>query len=76
MTELKLKAIIIKVLGITESEFSEDKDFIDDYAADSLDLTELIMEIEGIFGIAIPDEDVDKLRTYNNVLGYVKSKVA
>ena len=76
MTELKLKAIIIKVLGITESEFSEDKDFINDYAADSLDLTELIMETESIFGIIIPDEDVDKLRTYNDVLGYIKSKVA
>lgn len=68
---IKLKAVIIRTLDLQEEDFSETADFINDYLADSLEVVELIMNVEGIFKISIPDEDIFDVRSYNSLLEYI-----
>lgn len=65
---------IAEQLGIDVSEVTEEKAFIEDLNADSLDLTELIMTLEEKFDIEIPDEVAEKLKTVRDVVGFVTAK--
>ncbi|NQW44675.1 MAG: acyl carrier protein [Deltaproteobacteria bacterium] len=49
--------------------------FIDDLGADSLDIVELVMTMEEEFDLEIPDEDAEKIKTVNDVVSYIKTKV-
>lgn len=70
----ELKQILVNTLAVDESLITLDSSFIDDLSADSLDLVELIMAIEGKFKISIPDEDAEKLTTVRAALGYLQTK--
>ncbi len=71
----KVKAIIIDHLGIDESRITEKATFAEDLSADSLDVVEVVMEIEDTFGIEIPDEDAEKIPTVGAVVEYIKAKM-
>jgi len=70
-TEEKVKSIIVEQLGINESEVTGDASFIDDLGADSLDTIELVMAFEEAFGIEIPDEAAEKIKTVQDAVDYV-----
>jgi acyl carrier protein len=72
--EERVIEIIMEQLDVTKEECVPEASFIDDLGADSLDLVELIMEMEENFGIQISDEDLEKIRTIQNVIDYLKSK--
>jgi acyl carrier protein len=73
--EEKVKSIIVEQLGVSESEVTGSASFVDDLGADSLDTIELVMAFEEAFGIEIPDEDAEKIRTVQNAIDYVESHV-
>ncbi len=67
----RVKAVLSEQLGVDESEITEEASFQDDLDADSLDLVELIMELEDNFGMKIPDEDAQKITTVGQAVDYV-----
>ena len=73
--EKKVKAIIVEQLGVSEDEVVPDANIIDDLGADSLDNVELVMAFEEEFGIEIPEDDTEKIRTVKDAIEYIKEKV-
>ena len=67
----KVKEIIVEQLEVKESEVVPEAKFVDDLGADSLDIIEMIMSVEEIFGIEIPDEDAEMLITIEDVINYI-----
>ncbi len=70
----KIKEVIVEQLGVDAERVKSEASFIDDLGADSLDIVELVMAMEEEFGIEIPDEEAEKLKTVNDVVSYLKTK--
>ncbi|MCG1008696.1 acyl carrier protein [Salinicoccus sp. ID82-1] len=67
----KVKDIIVDKLGIDEEKVTRDASFKDDLGADSLDIAELVMELEDEFEMEIPDEEAEKINTVGDALDYI-----
>ncbi len=67
----KVRDIVVDQLGVEADEINIDSTFIDDLGADSLDIVELIMAFEEEFGIEIPDEAAEKIKTVQDVVTYI-----
>jgi acyl carrier protein len=72
--EEKVIGIIMEQLDVTREECVPEASFIDDLGADSLDLVELIMEMEETFSIQIADNELQQIRSIKNVLDYLRNK--
>ena len=72
-SEDRVKEIIAKELEVEVKQLTPEAKFIEDLGADSLDIVELVMALEEEFGIDIPDEDADKLKTVGDAMNYLKS---
>jgi len=74
--EEKVKECIVTQLGVNEDEITPTASFVDDLGADSLDIVELVMAFEEKFGIEIPDDDTEKIRTVGDAIKYITEKSA
>ena len=72
----KVKGIIVDKLGVEPSEVTDDANFTNDLGADSLDTVELLMELEKVFGIKIPDEETSTIGTVKDAIDKVAEKLA
>lgn len=72
--EEKVKQIIIDQLGVKPEDVKPEASFLEDLGADSLDLTELIMNMEDAFGITIDENDAQKILKVKDAISYIESK--
>ncbi len=70
--EVKVKEIIINELGVDPEKVTSEASFVEDLGADSLDTVELVMAFEEEFGVDIPDEDAEQMRTVGDAIKYLK----
>lgn len=75
-SEDKLKEIIAKELEVDVKQLAPEAKFIEDLGADSLDIVELVMALEEEFGVDIPDEDADKLKTVGDAMKYLQDRAS
>ena len=69
--EDKVKDIIVEQLGVNPEQVTSEASFIEDLGADSLDTVELVMALEEEFGISIPDEDAEGIKTVGDAVSYI-----
>lgn len=72
----RVTKVIVDRLGVDESEVKLEASFRDDLGADSLDVVELVMELEDEFDMEISDEDAEKIATVGNAISYIESKIS
>lgn len=72
----EVRAILVEQLGVDPAEVTVESSFQEDLNADSLDLVELIMEMEDRFKIKIPDEEAEKIATVGQAVDYVLANSA
>ena len=68
----KMNELIADQLNVDPSEVVESATFEGDLGADSLDLFELVMNLEEEYGIEIPTEELETLKTVGDVMNYLK----
>lgn len=69
----KLKGIVVERLGVDAGDVTLEASFTEDLGADSLDVVELVMELEDAFDVEITDEDAEKLKTVQDVITYIEN---
>ena len=72
----KIKLVISEQMKIKPEKITENAKFTTDLSLDSLDMVELVIELEEGWGIEIPDEDAKKLTTVNEAIKYIEKKMA
>lgn len=68
----KFQEMIHKQLGIDKSKITREADIIKDIGADSLDIVEMLMEVEAAWGITIDDDVVKDFHTIGDVVDYIE----
>jgi acyl carrier protein len=69
--EQKVKSIVAKQLNV-QDEIKSENSFVDDLGADSLDVVELVMAFEEEFGIDIPDDKAETIKTVADAVKYIQ----
>jgi acyl carrier protein len=72
----ELRDIVANKLSIDPGSVKPESAFVEDLNADSLDLADLVMEIEDKFSITFDDTDTERFRTVGDVVNVIESKKA
>ncbi len=72
----EVKDIIVDLLGVDANKVTPEARFREDLEADSLDLVELIMKFEEVFGAEISDEEAQKITTVGDAVKFVEGQKA
>lgn len=73
--EEEIKYLIESTFGISPKDYTDESNFKEDLDCDSLDLVDLIIEIEKEFNIDIPINDIEKILTVKDLINYVKGRL-
>lgn len=68
----KVRDLIVDQLSVDADEVKADANIQDDLGADSLDVVDLVMNIEEEFGVEIPDEAVANIKTVGDIVKYIE----
>ncbi len=71
----KVKNVIAKQIGVEVEELNKDASLTDDLGIDSLEIFEIVMSLEEEFDIEIPNEDIENIKTVEEISRYVESKI-
>lgn len=72
--ETRVKKIVSEQLGTPVEALTNEKSFVDDLGADSLDTVELVMALEDEFNLEISDTDAEKINNVQSVIDYIVSR--
>lgn len=72
----QIKGIIVELLGVSADDVKPEARFREDLGADSLDLVELVMELEERFGSEISDEEAQQIKTVGDAVKYIEDRQA
>jgi acyl carrier protein len=73
--EERVKRIIAEQLGVVVADLTPESHIINDLGADSLDEVELVFAMEDEFEIEIDNQDSEKIKTVQQAIDFVASKV-
>jgi acyl carrier protein len=73
--EERVIEIVCENLGVNKEQVTRNTSFTEDVGADSLDIVELVMELEEEFEITIPDEQAEKIKTVGEAIDYIKREL-
>lgn len=68
----KVKEVLVEQLDVDEELVTLEASVTDDLGADSLDLVDLVMELENEFDVEIPDEDIQTIKTVGDIVTYIE----
>jgi acyl carrier protein len=74
-TEERVIEIVCENLGVSKEQVTRQTSFQEDVGADSLDIVELVMELEEEFEITIPDEQAEKIKTVGEAIDYIEREL-
>ena len=69
----KIRALLAEQLDIDPAKITMESDIMSDFEADSLDIVDMVMTLEDEFGIEVPDDAIESLRTVGDVVNFVDS---
>jgi acyl carrier protein len=72
----RLQEVLADLVDRPPEALTEEQRFVDDLECDSIDLINLVIEIEKEFGIPVSDEDAERLLTVGDGVRLVRSKLA
>lgn len=68
----KIQKLLAEQLNISADKITMESDIINDLGADSLDVVEMLMSVEEIFNVTVPDELANKLQTVGSVVNFIE----
>ena len=74
-TEERVIEIVCENLGVNKEQVTRSTSFTEDVGADSLDIVELVMELEEEFEITIPDDQAEKIKTVGEAIDYIQREL-
>jgi len=74
--ESRVKKIVLNNVDVSESVLKPEAKLRSDLGATSIDMVEIVAALEGEFDIDISDDEAQNVRTYGEMLDFIKSKVA
>ncbi len=72
----EVKEVVAEQLNVNADDVKEESKFVEDLGADSLDVVELIMELEEKFDIEIPDSEAENIATVGDAIKYIETHSA
>ena len=71
----KVKAILSQQFDVEEDSITPDTNLSEDLEADSLDVVDLLMSIEDEFEIEVPDEEIENIKTVDQLVKYIEANM-
>ena len=63
----KVKQLVAEQLGIDINTIKDDSNILEDLGADSLDIIEMLMTLEDEYGVTIPDDKINQVKTISEI---------
>lgn len=74
--EKKLKELIAENMDVNVNDITRESNFVEDFGVDSLEMVELVVELEQQFGVLITNEELATVKTFGDLLDFVEKKSA